>query len=66
MIDINKEAEEYSSYDNPNIPLKFGTHDYNETHKETFIAGHNSKATQAKVLYFAIDQFKGLIEKQGG
>jgi hypothetical protein len=50
MIDINKEAEEYSSYDNPNIPLRFGNHDYNETHKETFIAGHNSKATQAKIL----------------
>lgn len=57
MIDINKEAEEYSSYDNPNIPFRFGNHDYNynETHKETFIAGHNSKATQAKILQAQID-----------
>jgi hypothetical protein len=60
MIDINKEAEEYSSYNNPNIPLKFGTHDYNETHKETFIAGYNSKATQAKILQAQID----VLEKQ--
>jgi hypothetical protein len=58
MIDINKEAEKYSSYDNPNIPLRFGNHDYNETHKETFIAGHNSKATQAKVLQAQIDVLK--------
>ena len=55
MIDINKEAEEYSSYNNPKIPLRFGNHDYNETHKETFIAGHNSKATQAKILQAQID-----------
>jgi hypothetical protein len=58
MIDVNKEAEEYASHslkEERQKDLKMG-----------FIAGHNSKATQAKVLYFAIDRFKSLTERKGG
>ena len=49
MIDINKEAEEYADYSNDYVPLSFGNK-FNENTKRTFIAGHNSKATQVKIL----------------
>jgi hypothetical protein len=55
MIDINKEAEEYASYKNDNIPIEFGNEKFNESIKKHFIAGHNSKATQTKVLQGQID-----------
>jgi glycyl-tRNA synthetase beta subunit len=55
MIDINKEAEEYSK-----LSL------LNRKATKHFVTGHNSKATKAKVLYFAIDRFKSLTERQGG
>lgn len=44
MIDINKEAEEYSK-----------SSLLNKKATKHFIAGHNSKATQAKVIQRQID-----------
>ena len=48
MIDINKEAEEF-------LNNKWVKGSYNG---KLFIAGHNSKATQAKVLQAQIDVLK--------
>ena len=45
MIDINKEAEEYAISTPDNDPIRV----------LSFIAGHNSKATQAKVIQGQID-----------
>lgn len=65
MIDINKESEEYASYKNDNIPIEFGNEKFNESVKKHFIAGHNSKATQAKILQAQIDilyEFRDYVE----
>jgi hypothetical protein len=55
MIDINKEAEEYKNSkkwaDNMSV---------NNWIDIIFIAGHNSKATQAKVLQAQIDVLKSI------
>jgi hypothetical protein len=66
MIDINKESEEYASYKNDNIPIEFGNEKFNESVKKHFIAGHNSKATQAKVIQGQIDILLKYQQKLGG
>jgi hypothetical protein len=55
MIDINKEAEEYSK--SSLLNRKAAKH---------FIAGHNSKATQAKVLQAQINILLKYQQKLGG
>jgi hypothetical protein len=50
MIDINKEAQEF-------LNNKWVKGSYNG---KLFIAGHNSKATQAKVLQAQIDVLKSI------
>ena len=60
MIDLNKEAEEYANYKNDNIPMEFGNENFNESVKSHFIAGHNSKATQAKILQAQIEILEGV------
>jgi hypothetical protein len=54
MIDINKEAEEYKqdliAVEGNKITAIFG--------RNGFIAGHNSKATQAKVIQAQMDVLK--------
>jgi hypothetical protein len=47
MIDINKEAEEYGFEANDGLQSILL--------EEAFIAGHNSKSTQAKVIQSQID-----------
>jgi hypothetical protein len=60
MIDINKEAEEYAK----NKPMEgFDTQMRRDTFnryslKDSFIAGYNSKATQAKVIQGQIDSYQ--------
>jgi len=49
MIDINKEAEEYANQ------KWHGSSVVNSLIKQGVIVGHNSKATQAKVLQVQID-----------
>jgi hypothetical protein len=49
MIDINKEAEEYANQKWHSLGV------VNSLIKQGVIAGHNSKATQAKVLQSQID-----------
>jgi len=53
MIDINKEA--YELYPENWESIMEGNHDTNSYERQAFIAGHNSKATQAKVLQSQID-----------
>jgi dTDP-glucose pyrophosphorylase len=56
MIDINKEAEEYGWRIKTNTfsdPVK--ANDLANSAIQDFIAGHNSKATQAKVIQAQID-----------
>jgi hypothetical protein len=48
MIDINKEAEEYAEFGKT-------TSKWQPIVQNTFIAGHNSKATQAKVIQGQIE-----------
>jgi hypothetical protein len=55
MIDISKEAEEYAKTIT-NLP-QWNKHDAN-----IFIAGHNSKATEAKILQAQIDVLKSHVE----
>jgi hypothetical protein len=62
MIDINKEAEEYAN----SFRFISETDSWFNNKCNSFIAGHNSKATQYKVLQFSIEQFKKLTERQGG
>ena len=58
MIDINKEAEEWCCKSD-DIPARSGMIDI--THCElSYIAGHNSKATQAKVIQAQIDILEGV------
>jgi hypothetical protein len=55
MIEINKEAEEYA--------YQLGVYDSKLV--RPFIAGHNSKATQAKILQAQIDilyEFRDYVE----
>jgi hypothetical protein len=47
MIDINKEAEEYAKIEDKTLKMCC---------INDFIAGHNSKATQAKVIQGQIDE----------
>jgi hypothetical protein len=54
MIDINKESEEYSK--SSLLNRKAAKH---------FIAGHNSKATQAKVIQGQIDIVQSLYQHFG-
>jgi hypothetical protein len=54
MIDINKEAEELFPTDTKDIRNIYRAAD-NELRQEGFIACHNSKATQAKILQAQID-----------
>lgn len=60
MIDINKEAEEYSEiqkmegFDSQMRKETFTRYSLNEA----FTAGHNSKATQAKIIQGQIDVLK--------
>jgi hypothetical protein len=52
MIDINKEAEEYGFKTNNGLQSVLL--------EDAFIAGHNSKATQAKMIQAQIDVLKEL------
>jgi hypothetical protein len=54
MIDINKEAEEYAK-NNTEVP------GYQVIFKHCFIAGANSKATQAKILQAKITLCEDVI-----
>jgi uncharacterized protein YgfB (UPF0149 family) len=56
MIDVNKEA--YELYPENWESIMEGKHDTNSYERQAFIAGHNSKATQAKVLQAQIDVLK--------
>jgi hypothetical protein len=55
MIDINKEAEEYAPVQNQ---CMLDVIQLNQRKQEDFIAGHNSKATQAKIIQAQIDVLK--------
>jgi hypothetical protein len=57
MIDINKEAEELFPINSTNGSMEMlSRHQLNNVLKqEGFIAGYNSKATQAKVIQAQID-----------
>jgi hypothetical protein len=58
MIDINKEAEEYAnSFRFISESDSWFNNKYN-----SFIAGHNSKATQAKVIQTQIDVLEEVKE----
>ena len=63
MIDLNKEAEEYSSYVNDYVPLQFGSHDYNEGYKNSFIAGTNSKYVKQQILQTQIDVLDNIMSR---
>jgi len=54
MIDINKEVEKYAEN-------KSSHKVFQEAHIEDFIAGHNSKATQAKILQAKIETINMII-----
>jgi len=64
MININKEAEEYAKKecsDLYNISLYHNKmHTYGSVSIKDFIAGHNSKATQVKILQAQIDVLKSI------
>ena len=67
MIDINKEAEEYGWRIKTNTfsdPVK--ANDLANSAIQDFIAGHNSKATQAKVLQAQINILLKYQQKLGG
>jgi hypothetical protein len=61
MIDINKEA--YELYPENWESIMDGRHDSNSYERQAFIAGHNSKATQAKVLQAQIDVYSDLLRQ---
>jgi hypothetical protein len=56
MIDINKEAEEYAN----NFKLISKTDSWFNNKCNSFIAGHNSKATQVKIIQAQIDILEGV------
>jgi hypothetical protein len=60
MIDINKEAEEYLlGFREGEVPKSF------EEVKQIYVAGYNSKATQAKIIQAQIDilyEFRDYVE----
>jgi hypothetical protein len=58
MIDVNKEA--YELYPENWESIMEGKHDTNSYERQAFIAGHTSKATQAKVLQAQIDVLKSI------
>jgi hypothetical protein len=75
MIDINKEAEEYvkewcliNSYNERDMIHSHSLPNYETTISlltKGFIAGHNSKATQAKIIQAQIDilyEFRDYVE----
>jgi hypothetical protein len=63
MIDINQEAEEYA-WKKPNpFSLKLPANELVLASKTDFIAGHNSKATQAKVIQGQIEMLNSLDGK---
>jgi hypothetical protein len=55
MINVNKEAEEYSEFGKT-------TSKWQPIVQKTFIAGHNSKATQAKIIQAQIDENTSILE----
>ena len=57
MIDINKEAEEYLDR---TYSLSYERTTWQKLHIKSFIAGHNSKATQADVIQAQIDVLEDL------
>jgi hypothetical protein len=60
MIDINKEAEEYLlGFREGEVPKSF------EEVKQIYVAGHNSKATQAKILEAQINILNKTIDMFG-
>jgi hypothetical protein len=64
MIDINKEAEEYGWRIKTNTfsdPVK--SNDLANSAIQDFIAGHNSKATQAKIIQAQIDVYSDLLRQ---
>jgi hypothetical protein len=62
MIDINKEAEEYANNWEEITGLDPENTSPLECSKIDFVAGYNSKATQAKVIQGQIDVLKELDE----
>jgi hypothetical protein len=55
MIDVNKEAEEYLlGFRGGEVPKSF------DEVKQIYIAGHNSKATQAKIIQAKIEVLNSL------
>jgi len=67
MIDINKEAEEYGWRIKTNTfsdPVK--ANDLANSAIQDFVAGHNSKATQAKIIQGQIDVLLKYQQKLGG
>lgn len=62
---INKEAEEYADFKHDYVPMTFSNTKFNEGVKNGFIAGHNSKATQYKVLQAQIDILKETVKSCG-
>jgi hypothetical protein len=63
MIDINKEAEEYAKKQCDDMYNKIGLTgaQWGWETKLDFIAGHNSKATQAKVIQGQIDAYQDCL-----
>jgi CRISPR/Cas system type I-B associated protein Csh2 (Cas7 group RAMP superfamily) len=63
MIDVNKEAEEYAK---DLIESKSAQPHESTWVSSIFISGHNSKATQAKVIQGQIDVLLKYQQKLGG
>jgi hypothetical protein len=63
MIDINKEAEEWFNIRTNKIPVPTSLwHNSKNLQIDCFIAGHDSKATQAKILQAQIDENKSILK----
>jgi hypothetical protein len=62
MIDVNKEAEEYAKKQCDDMYNHIGLTgaEWGWETKLDFIAGHNSKATQAKILQAKIEILEGV------
>jgi hypothetical protein len=58
MIDINKEAEELAD----EATFRDGTHLY-ASYFQGVLAGHNSKATKAKIIQAQIDVYNDLLRQ---
>jgi hypothetical protein len=57
MKTLEQEAEEYADYKNDYVPLSYFTK-FNETLKNAFIAGANSKYVEKKILEIELKAYK--------